>query len=95
MLLESQSAGPPGFLLSTALYTIPEQVKALRKKIPRERSEQGRFFFSKPEGLALTAPGLCRDLLSKKASMKLLIARAKTLFKDCEWQIALLTAKSA
>ncbi|HEY9002031.1 MAG TPA: hypothetical protein VIM89_11810 [Mucilaginibacter sp.] len=25
--------------------------KALRKKIPRERSEQGRFFCSKPEGL--------------------------------------------
>ena len=58
LLLESQSAGPPGFLLSTAPYTIPVQGKALRKKIPRERSEQGRFFFSKPEGSGLDCSGI-------------------------------------
>jgi len=38
------------------------QDKALPKKKPRERSEQGRFFLSKPEGEGLTEKRLFRPL---------------------------------
>jgi len=42
------------------------------------------FFSANPKGLALTAPGLCRNLLSKKPGWILLIAlkRRKRFFEN-------------
>lgn len=55
--------GPPRLnLIPSPDHNPFFKIKALRKKKPRERSEQGRFFFSKPAGAALSEKGLFRPL---------------------------------
>jgi len=64
VLKKYRRRGPPRLnLIPSSDHNSFFKVKALRKKKPRERSEQGRFFFSKPEGAALPENELFRPLL--------------------------------